>query len=383
MGPGGATQRVVLVPRHGRGRIWAAASGGVLIGAAVTLLGLSVGGVFDDAPFEPAVERVVTDASGGIDAATVDLAAPVLPAIVRIDARTPTTARSGTGVIIRTDGHVLATSDLVDGATDLRVTLRDGAALPATLVGRDRDSDIAVLKVDGTDLPVATLVDPPGNESVNQVIAFGDPAIVIDAAPAAGPTPALTDGFVSEASRRLDGDSGSMLFGVIQVSTSPRDTASGIGQVLIDGDGAVLGIVTARGGTGPEDSASADGLVLRFATPADHAYRIFEQLTTHGRVLTPLLGIQGVDVAGPEAQRLGVTAGLHIEVVETDSPAADAGLRRGDVVVGFGGHIVAGLNDLVVALRMHDPGDPVVITYVRRAERDVTTAVLAERASLP
>lgn len=384
LGSAAAGQRIVIAPRPSAGRLWLVGVLACVLGSSATVAVMVALGAFDDEDPSTAVERVMADAGSDSDTATIDLAAPVLPAIVRIDARSPASARSGTGVIIRTDGYLLATSDCVDGATELQVTLSDGTSLPATLVGRDRDSDVAVLKVDRTDLPVATLLDPPDNQTANQLLAFGDPTVIIDAAPSSGPTPSLTDGFVSDTSRRLDSDSGAPLFGVIQVSTSPRTAAAGNGRVLIDANGAVLGIVSSRGEAAEGPAATDEsGLSLQFATPVDHAYTVFEQLVQTGHVATPMLGINGIDVSGDDAERLGASAGVQIETIDGGSPAADAGLRPGDLVVGVDGQPVTDLNDVVVSLRRHRPGDTIVITYLRRGERDVTNAVLTEKPGLP
>lgn len=377
--PEGVAPRVVVVPRAGASRLWLVGVLSCLLGSGATVGLLAVLGAFDDETGTgTAVERVVTEPAAA-GAPTIDIAAPALPAVVRIEARGPQGVVNGTGVMVRSDGFLLATSDCVDGAEQLAVWLSDGRNLPADLVGRDRASDIAVLKVDATDLAVATMVDG----AVQEAIDFGDPTVVIDAAPSSGPTPALADGFVSDTSRRVDGDNGT-LFGMLQVSSSPRASAPGTGQVLLDGNGSVIGIVSSRGqGSTDDDSADDSGLDLQFATPIDHARNVFDQITTDGQVRTPLLGVTGVDVAGSEAERYGASAGLKIETVEGDTPAAEAGLAPDDVLVAVDGDPIADLNDLVVALRDHVPGEAVSIVYVRKGTRDVANAVLTEKPSLP
>lgn len=373
------TPPVVLVERRSGGaRLWAFGLVAALAGAGATLVVLESLGTFDDDLAGTAVERVITGAAAEPDAPTIDIASPTLPAIARVEARKPDGVVNGTAVIVRTDGYLLATSDCVDGAEQLGVWLADGRHLDATLVGRDRESDVAVLKVEGAELPVATLLDG----DVDDVVTFGDPTVVIDAAPAGGPTPALADGFVSDTSRRVDGDEGT-LFGVVQVSTSPRPTAPGTGQVLLDETGAVIGLVSSRGQAEGDAAADASGLVVQFATPIDHARHVADQIIEAGRVATPLLGVTGIDVAGSDADRYGASAGLKVETVEGGTPAAEAGLAPDDVVVEVNGEPVAGLNDLVVALRTHRPGDAVSIVYVRKGIRQVATAVLAEKPALP
>ena len=377
LGAAGRGQRIELVTRPATGRLWLVGVLAALLGAGATVGILTAAGAFDASTPGTAVERVATGLPDANEAQTLDIAEPVLPAVVRLETWGPEGMRQGTAVIVRDDGVLLCTSDLVDGVERIDAQLQDGTVLTAELVGRDRGSDVAVLKVDGAGLPVAVLREGRTTDH----LAFGDATVLIDAAPDAGPTPALIEGFVSEASRRVERDQGEPMYGMLQVSTRPRANDTGTGRLLIDDAGAVVGIVSGRG----QDAAGAeDGLALQFATPIDHARRVLDDVLDDGRVSEPQLGVVGGDVDPGDAERLNArNGGMYVESVDDGGPAAAAGLTSGDVIVGVDGETVTDLNDLVVLLRGHRPGDTVAVTYVRDAEEDVALAVLATKGGLP
>lgn len=368
--------RLEVVTRPQAGRVVLVGLLGLLAGVLGTLGILAAIGTFDPPDGPTAVERYATPLDAGNKANTLETASGVLPSLLRIEAWSARGVRNGTALVVRDDGYLLVTSDVVDDADTLTIWFDDGTSEPATLVGRDRVNDLAVVKIDRTGLPAAVLREGHTTDH----LAFGDRTIVIDAAPTSGPTPALVEGFVSQPSRAVAGD-GTEMYGMIEVSTRPQTAGSGTGRVLIDDEGVVVGLVTSRGQPGPATSGD-DGLVLQFVVPIDHAKRAFDQLITQGHVTTPVLGVRGVtEITGSEADAMGITGGLRTDVVERS--AAEAGMRRHDVIVRFEGRPVTDLNDLRVQLRRHSPGDTVAITYLRHGEEQVALVVLEEERELP
>jgi len=372
------TRRIELVSRPSVGRILAVGGISFVLGSAATLGILAAAGTLERPAQDTAIERVATQLELASGASALDVATPVLPAIARIDADTPDGMRKSTAVIVRDDGYLLTTSDAVDGATALSVWLSDGSTIEAELVGRDRDNDVAVVRIERTGLPVASLP----SERVLDRIDFGANTVVVDAAPDSGPTPALAEGFVSEPSSKVGGREGASLFGMVQVTTAVAPSGSGTGRMLVDGSGALLGIVTNRP-TPNGANGDATTLSLQYATPIDHAKRIFDDLIATGQYTQPVLGVTGADVAGIDAERLGVRSGLLVQRAEAGGPAAAGGLRKGDVVVRIGEDSVTGVNDLVVAMRRHRDGDVVPVTYVRQGEQDTADIIVVARRALP
>jgi putative serine protease PepD len=371
--------RIELVTRPATGRLVLLGLLTATAGSMLTLAVLVAVGAFDRQPAPTAIERYATELRATSGADTLETATPALPSVVRVEAWGPVGVRNGTALIVRDDGYLLATSDVVDGAETLQVWFDDGTTEPASLVGRDRDSDLSVLKIERTGLTAAVLRE--GHTAGH--LPFGSGTVLIDAAPAGGPTPAVLEGFVSDPSREVTGDQGVQMFGMVEVSTRPQATGSGTGRVLVDDAGVVVGIVTGRGQPGPA-SPESDGLVLQFAVPIDHAKRVFDELASHGHVTRPVLGVEGVtDLSADEAETLGVTGGLRVDAVVAGGPAEAAGLRSRDVITRFEGAPVQDVNDLHVLLRRHAPGDGVAITYVRDGERNMALAVLDGHRDLP
>lgn len=372
MAAGGTGERIELVTRPSRGRVVAAAAAGLALGAVATV-GVLVGtGTLDEPTDGPAVERVLA-AAPRPEASTLAIAEQSLPAVVRMEATGASGMTTGTAVIVRDDGYLLTSAAPLDGTEAVTVVLDDGTRAPAVVVGRDWASDVAVLSVDQTGLPVATMSEDPDLD-------FGDATVVVDAAPPGGPAPALIEGFVADADRRIDRDDGSSLFGMVEVRTRAAGTASrgATGGILLDDQGAVVGILSGQVPGGAEDETS---LTPRYAVPVDHARRVFDAILATGGYDTPFLGTTGHDVDEREAERAGVSAGVVVDAVQ--GPALDAGLAPDDVIIAVDGEPVTSLNDLVVALREHQPGQTLALTYVRRGSEAVALATLMAKPGLP
>ena len=375
----GSAQPVVIVSSRGSRR--KVATIGLLsgaLGAAAALALVMVMGGFHRGN-TVAVEQVQLPQPSDPAPSELAIAQRVMPAMARVDVSKATGTSSGTALVYRNDGHLVTSADVVDGAESVSVQLPDASVVPAQVIGVDRSSDVAVIKIDRTQMPTAVL-------GVKAQLVLGQPAIAIECVPGKPGSPDISVGLISALGRRVDAADGSSLHDMIQ--TNVRISATGSGAALIDSTGAVIGLVTRRGqpvkdvaqhttGTG-----TAATLVPRYATPIDYVKQVADELVLNGRVAHPWLGVESSDLSEAEVSQAG-RAGARIVQVAPGSPAEIAGLQPGDVVISVDDHAVSTSSDLVVALRTHKPADSVSITYLRDGSEQETSATLAENVSVP
>jgi putative serine protease PepD len=376
LGPGGASQSVTIVNRPKvAGRVWVVGSAAALVGSALTIAILLGVGAFDSDKKPAPVEVVPIQVPRETGADELAWAEPVMPAVARVDAQTPSGERNGTGVVYRSDGHLLTTADAVQGATTITVTFSDGQAETADVVGIDSADDIAVLHVDRTDLPTATIGSATSLE-------LGERAIVISSVSDRPNAPTVGVGLISGLSQRVEESDGDVLHDMVQ--TNVRLAPDATGSPLIDSRGTVVGIVTRRGtSTHTQDNnASGTELEVRYATTIEWAKRVADDLVDSGHVRQVWLGVRGANLTDDEIAGLG-RGGAKLVSVADGSPAAVAGLQAGDVVLGIDARFVTSSSDLVVALRNHEPGDAIAISYRRGDEQGSTLATLTEKDGTP
>jgi len=318
-----------------------------MIGAALSLgILMLVGGL--QRPSDRVVERVanlpVHDVSApeGISA----LAAAVAPAIVGLRATTPSGERFGSGVVFRSDGHVLTNFHLVDGATSIELTCFDGKSHAARQRGADPESDLAVLSlVEEAPMEPAVL----GSASALQV---GQTAIVLGAPAGTRGSPSVSAGVIAGVGEVVQvGDHAFYDMITTDAFIGPRAS----GGPLVDRTGAVVGIATE---TGTDHHV---GHVI----PIDHARKVADKLISSGRVSYPWLGVSGTDLDPWTAKEYGVDSGTLIRRVSPKSPAEQSGLRVQDIVTAVEDRPIATLNELMMLVRRHDPGEKVELTVVR------------------
>lgn len=323
------------------------------------------------AAVERVVERRAEPASTAVadgPASVATVAERVTPAIVQLLVEGSDGRSSGSGVIFRSDGHILTNEHVVSGASRVSVVLSDGRRLDGRVVGGDADTDIAVVKVGGGPYPTAVLGSATALRAGDTCIAIGSPLGL-----AGGPS--VSVGVLSALGRFIDADD-HRLYDMIQTDAAISPGSSG--GALLDRGGNVIGITTAIA----VSDAGAEG--LGFATPIDIAHAVAEELISTGKATHVWLGVEGSDVDQERAEELGIAGGAAIKRVIDGSPAAAAGLRSGDVVVEVAGTPVSTMAGLVVALRSRKVGDRVGITYRRGDATRTATVVLAERpANLP
>jgi len=322
----------------------------------------------DASPASAADDRDLLDAYSRAVTAVVDAASPAVvslevhaPARVRLrpgrrarpGGRRPPTG-SGSGFVVAPDGYLLTNSHVVDGRGAVRIRVATGGDAPATVVGDDPATDLALVKVDpdalAADAPVAWLpVDAGLRPRRGQlVVAIGNPL---------GFDSTVSTGVVSALGRTLRGKGGRLIDGVVQ-HTAPLNPGNS-GGPLLDGRGRVVGVNTAI-------IAGSQG--IGFAVGVDTVGWVLGELLAWGRVRRAWLGVGGMrrplDRRLARAHGLGASA-VEVMTVEAGSPAAAAGLRDGDLVVGFAGHPVASVDDLHRLLRDARPGVAAALRVVR------------------
>lgn len=273
----------------------------------------------------------------------------------------------GSGVIIRSDGHILTNDHVVAGAD--RITVSTGVdSLPAKIVGRDPSSDLAVVKVERAGLPAIEIGTSSDLRVGQPVVAIGSP-FGLDQSVTAGIISALgRTSFVESAEAQI-----TAYTSLIQTDAAINPGNSG--GALTDAKGRLIGINTLIQ-TGSEFVAQSAG--VGFAIPVDYAITIADDLIETGKAEHPYLGIASLTVSEQMAEQynLPVDAGVLVDSVEKGSPAEKAGIKPGDIIVRIGDKKITGVEDVFLAIRSHQIGDTVEVELYRGRERLTLKATL-------
>src|SRR5579863_658570 len=278
----------------------------------------------------------------------------------------------GSGFIINEDGEIVTNNHVVSGSRNVTVTLSDKKQYPATVLGIDRRSDLAILKIKvDRKLPFVRLGDSDALVVGQKVLAIGNPF---------GLEGTLTTGIVSSLGRSLQGEEGNTLEGLIQTDAAINPGNSG--GPLLDSSGYVIGINTAIYGS-QTASGEAGSIGIGFAMPINRAKEKLEEYRTTGKISHPVLGVsQTLFVQGDLAEELDMpsSGGLLIEGIDEGSPADAAGLRGptravvvgryqlgigGDLIVAIDGKPVTAQDALRRAMNQKRPGENMVLTIYR------------------
>ena len=262
-------------------------------------------------------------------------------------------AGSGSGLILDSVGHIITNNHVIENADRAEVTFKDGEVLSGRLVGSDPATDIAVVKVDSSrPLASASLGD-------SEKLRVGQVALAVGNSLDLPGGPTASAGLVSALGRPLPG-ADFIYEGFIQTDAAINPGNSG--GPLADLHGDVIGINTAI-------IPYAHG--VGFAIPINIVKHSVSQILQKGRVIRPWMGITGVDVSEPISRRynLGVSAGVLIAGLSRHSPADEAGLREGDVIVGLGQYGIANMKDLLGALSKFSVGEGLGLTVYRDGSR--------------
>jgi putative serine protease PepD len=351
--PGGPTAP------DGRGRL-ARPLVAVVAAAALLAGGYGIGQAVDRTP--------ASVAPGGAGIPTAPISAPIqagdepvaavakalLPTVVELTVQTQQGDGLGSGVIYDKNGYILTAAHVVQDADQVTVRLADGTRLRGEVLGTDQANDVGVVKVDRDNLPAAPLaVDVP--LQVGQLaVAIGSPFRLEGS---------VTAGVVSATNRILsDGRAGREV-----IQTDAPINPGNSGGVLADREGRVIGINSAIRSDG-----SNGNIGIGFAVPIDIAAKSARAIVEGKPVQTGFLGVSSGE---PTSGR----GGAVIQEVTPGTPAADAGLQVGDLVIELDGQAVTGTDDLVGRIRDHQPGDKVTLKVVRDGKEQNVTATLADR----
>lgn len=259
----------------------------------------------------------------------------------------------GSGFVITPDGLILTNSHVVHRAQGIHVSLSDGRRLPATLIGEDPDTDLAVIRGSASDLPALKLGDSQHIRVGQLAIAIGNP-LGFDAT--------VTAGVVSALGRSLRSRTGRLMDDIIQTDAALNPGNSG--GPLVTSRGEVIGVNTAI-------ISGAQGLC--FAIAANTAQYVVGRLIRDGRIRRSYIGVAGQNA--PIARQivrfygLPVSTGVLVATVEPDSPAAKSLLREGDIIIGLDGHDVSSIDQLHRLLTEERIGEHTALRVLRQAER--------------
>jgi S1-C subfamily serine protease len=342
---------------------------GGLVGA------LAAGGVFvatDDGGGTTTVVRpsatpaVVTRPSSSVGsesdiAAIIAKAEPAVVAITTDDGPGTGSGGAGTGFVISADGYVVSNNHVVEGADKIEVAFTNGNTMSAKIVGRDPSADLAVLKVDGTNLPAIELGDSDAVQVGDDVVAIGN-ALALEGGLS------VTRGIISGTDRNVDPDGGVPLVGLLQTDAAINPGNSG--GPLLDGQGRVIGVNTAIAG-GAQN--------VGFAIPISLAKPTIDDLRAGRKPAFLGVSTQTVTAAAATELKLAVNEGAYVVGVTSGTPAADAGIKEGDVIVQIGDATIKNTADVQAAVRSHRPGDSVQVVVNRKGDRQTFDAKLVER----
>ena len=264
-----------------------------------------------------------------------------------------TSAAAGSGFILSKDGYILTNHHVIENSSAVSVALYDGTTYDAKVIGYDASNDIAVLKVDATDLVPVVLGDSDKLLVGDDVMAIGNPLGEL--------TFSLTKGVVSAMDRRVTLSSGSSM-NLIQTDCSINSGNSG--GALFNVYGEVIGITNAKySNNGISSEASIES--IGFAIPVNHVLSIVKSIVEKGYVAKPYIGISVTDVSA-EAQGYGLPKGAAVNAVTEDAPAAKAGLQRNDIITAVNGNTIESADDLVSIVADANPGDKLTLKIWRK-----------------
>ncbi len=289
-------------------------------------------------------------------------------AVVAVFARHETSGgyseSTGSGFVISADGYIVTNYHVIEKASQVVVMLHSGETLTAQVKGYESTNDIALLKVEGENLPFVTLGSSDELQVGDQVAAIGNPLGEL--------TATMTVGYISAKDRIVSTD-GTV---INMLQTDAAINAGNSGGPLLNMYGEVVGITTAKYSGNSDSGASIEG--LGFAIPTDDITGILEDLKEFGYVTGAYLGVMVRDVDA-SAQSYGLPAGAYVEEVTKGYAAEKAGIRAGDIIINLGGYEVDSLTTLTRVLRRFDPGQTISVTVYRNGQQEYLTIILDEK----
>jgi putative serine protease PepD len=293
------------------------------------------------------------------------VAKQVLPSVVTVRV----TGAIGSGFVISPDGYVITNDHVVEGASGtMSVSFSDGSSASATVVGRDPESDIAVIKVAKKNLTAVQLGDSDSIAVGDPVLAFGSPLALVNT---------VTSGIVSALDRTIQaGDPGGTVRYYAAIQTDAAVNQGNSGGPLVDAAGRVVGVNSVIRSVGGSDT-EAGNIGLAFAIPINQARRVATDIIDHGKARRTVIG---AEVATSGSTGSTGSGGARLRSVEPAGPAATAGLKAGDVVTKIDGHVLEDGTDLIALVRKYAPDSVVAVEYRRGTKIQTASVTLAADA---
>lgn len=272
---------------------------------------------------------------------------------------------SGSGFIISDDGYVVTNRHVVEGATDVTVTLSTGDEYTAKVIGSDSLNDVALLKVEATGLPAVKLGSSDKLAIGDMVCAIGNPLGSL--------TATLTVGYVSGKDRQVTTDNST----INMIQTDAAINSGNSGGPLFNMYGEVVGITSAKYSGTTSSGASIEG--ISFAIPIDDVMSIIDDLQEYGYVTGAYLGVTVTDTDAAAAKLYGMPTGAYVNSVEDGGAADRAGVQPKDIIIGLGDTDISNRTELTRVLRHFKAGDTTTITVIRSGERMTMDITLDEK----
>jgi putative serine protease PepD len=355
-GPGG-TRTVTRTAETSLNRTVAATSGEALSASAIYARSK------DSVAYITATSTGASGAASAVGGATDPYGSGVGPDGQGQDGAAAAGTATGSGFVISADGYVVTNAHVIDGASRVTAKIGDGKALAAKVVGVDASTDLALLKVtpDATLRPL-TLADSSAVQVGDATFAIGNPY---------GLDRTLTTGVVSAVHRSIQSPDGYAINGVLQTDAALNPGNSG--GPLLDARGHVVGVNSQIATSSSSDGTSGGNTGVGFAVPSDTVTRVVQQLRETGKASHAYLGVGTSDGTG------GDGTGARIASVTPSGPAADAGLRAGDVLTSIGDTPVDDVEAMGTAVDAHRPGEQITVTYARNGRTATAKVTLGTR----
>ena len=294
------------------------------------------------------------------DGSVAAIAEAVLPSVVSLSVSGNGESGTGSGFVVTEDGYILTNNHVIEAAADsgsIEVVLKDGSRFDGTLVGRNADYDLAVVKIDKTGLTPVSIGDSGAVTVGDQVIAIGSPL---------GLEGTVTTGIVSALDRPVTagGSAGGETSFINAIQTDAAINPGNSGGPLVNAEGQVIGVNSAIASLGSSAGGQSGSIGLGFAIPMNTANRIAREIIDTGTSATPIIGAEiDFNYSGQ---------GARVQTVTPDGPAANAGLADGDVIVAVNGQRVDDAVALITDIRKNAPGDEITLTLESGKEIKVT-----------
>ena len=285
----------------------------------------------------------------------------MLPSVVGVNVSTMMGEGSGSGIIFSQDGYIVTNQHVIDGAMSVKVKLSDATEYDATIVGQDARTDLAVIKIDATGLPAATIGDSDQLVQGESILVIGNPL----GETLSGST---TQGIISALGREIEIEGKIMHYIQTDAAINPGNS----GGALVNQAGQVVGVTSAK-----ISDTSAEG--LGFAIPINEAIPVIEDLINNGYVTgRPMIGISGENVSQQVSAIYGLPVGIYVRYVDPQSGAAAGGVQQGDVITALNGKEVQTLAELNNVRDEYKAGETVTLTVWRDGSELQLDVVLSE-----